>query len=479
MCEGSYPYYSGGVSSWVHMLINEMKDVEFCISAIVVDREHGGKFKYPMPPNLTSINEIYLMDSDFVREKKKQRLTTLQKEAFRSFVMGKDVNWNEIFNFFGQGDISVNGLLMGNDIYDIIYEFYRENYDRLPFTDFLWTYRSMMLPICLLLKNELPKADIYHSASAGYSGVLACMAKHLYKKPTIMTEHGIYTREREEDIIKSPDFNGLYKDIWIEHFYKLSSCAYKNCDQVISLFEGAREIQIELGCDPNKTRVIPNGVDETKFESIPQKTDDSEINLGIVARVTPIKDIKTLINAYAAAVERVPNITLYIMGGADQDYEDYFEECQELARNLHLNRVKFTGNINVPDYIGKMDIIILTSISEGQPFSLLEAMASGKPCIATRVGCCEELLYGKRSGAPHCGIITPIMSVAHISSAIVDLATNPEKRKAFGETARQRVLDEYRKENLISVYKNLYAKMLSNNLAKNGRETKYNGGNRI
>ena len=471
LCEGSYPYTTGGVSSWVHMLITEMKDVEFCISAIVVDREHGGRFKYPMLPNLTSINEIYLMDSDFIKENRKsKKLTKVQKEAFRSFVMGQNIDWKNIFDFFGQGDISVNDLLMGTDIYDIIYEFYVSNYDRLPFTDFLWTYRSMLLPICLLLKNELPQADIYHSASAGYSGVIASMAKYLLGKPTLMTEHGIYTREREEDIIKSPEFNGLYKDIWIEHFYKLSGCAYKTCDKVVSLFEGAREIQIELGCDANKTLVIPNGVDENRFSNLAQKIVESEIFLGIVARVTPIKDIKTLINAYAAAQERVPNITLYIMGGAEEDSQDYFEECEELAKTLRLTKVHFTGNINVNDYLGKMDIIILTSISEGQPISILEAMSAGKPCIATRVGCCQELLYGTDPDDLPCGIITPIMSVAHISNAIVELAIDPERRKLYGERGRQRVLDKYRKENLISVYKNLYSEMHNDYLVKNKRE---------
>ena len=461
MCEGSYPYVTGGVSSWVHMLINSMKDIEFCISAIVVDRQHGGKFKYNFPSNLTEIHEIYLQDSDFVKMDKKYRLSKIQREAFHSFVMGKDTDWETIFEFFAQEDISVNSLIMGTELYDIIKEYYQSHYERLPFTDFLWTYRSMFLPICLLLKNKLPYADLYHTASAGYSGILASMAKALYGKPMLMTEHGIYTREREEDIIRSPEFNGLYKDMWIEHFYKLSECAYEHADKVISLFEGARSLQIELGCSPEKTLVIPNGVEPAFFDGAPKKDEnDKEINLGLIARIATIKDIKTLINSYAAAQERVPNITLYIMGSPEEDSIPYYEECQDLVESLGLKKVIFTGNINVYDYIKKMDMIILTSISEGQPMVLLEAMSAERACIATRVGCCEELLWGKTADEEQCGLITPIMSVGQISNAIVELARDAEKRKQFGAVGRQRIETDYRKDDVIRRYRQLYQNMV-------------------
>jgi len=414
-----------------------------------------------MPPNLTQINEIYLQDDDYVSVERKLKLTKRQREAFRSFVMGNDVDWQTIFEFFGRNEIPANDLLMGPDILDIITEYYYANYARLPYTDFLWTYRSMMLPICLLLKNELPVADVYHSTCAGYSGVLAAMAKCLRNKPALLTEHGIYTREREEDIIRTEDFNGLYKDIWIEHFYKLAGCAYKYCDKVISLFEGARSLQVELGCGESKTMVVPNGVVPDRFDKAPGKINNNEINLGILARVSPIKDIKTLINSYASAHESVPNLHLYIMGGADDDNPEYNEECIELTKTLDLKQVHFTGNIDVMEYIGKMDMIILTSISEGQPIAILEGMSARKPCITTKVGCCEELLLGKdpESDAP-CGIITPIMSVTNIANAIVELALNEQKRRLYGAVGRERIERSYQRNDLIENYRNIYTNIV-------------------
>ncbi len=459
ICEASYPYVTGGVSSWVQMLITSMPEHEFCVLSIVVDRAHGGNFKYTLPDNLKEIHEIYLQDDDYVRKGKRQKLSRAHREAFRSFVLGEDIDWHGLFRYFYGNDISVNALLMGAEMYDIIKVIYFERYNRLPFSDFLWTYRSMLLPMCLLLKNKLPEADIYHSASTGYAGALACMAKLMKKRPAIITEHGIYTREREEDIIRSPDFNGLYKDLWIEHFYKLSGCAYKYADRVISLFENARSLQLDLGCSEEKTLVIPNGVTPEMFDDAPVREEDGAVVLGIVARIAPIKDIKTLINSYAAAKSRVSNLKLYIMGGVEADYEEYYDECKDLVNNLGLTDVSFTGNIDVLEYMGKLDIIILTSISEGQPLSLLEAMSARKPCIATRVGDCEGILLGGRPDDAPCGIITSIMSVEQISNAIVALARDKERRTRYGEEGRRRVEERYQRQMVIDRYKNLYKEL--------------------
>lgn len=457
ICEGCYPYVTGGVSSWVQMLMSSLPEIEFNILSIVVDREHGGKFKYKFPDNMTSITELYLQDNDYVRSSKKLYMSKKERAAFKSFVMGNEIDWPTLFDFFHKNDVSLNSLLLGPDIMEIIKEFYDLNYYELPFTDFLWTYRSMMLPICTIFKNKLPKADIYHSSSTGYAGILACMAKYIHKKPAIITEHGIYTREREEDIIRASFVTGSYKDIWISHFYKLSDFTYSYCDKIISLFENARNLQIELGCDKNKTLVIPNGVNPYRFDrqEIRDESDNS-INLGIIARIAPIKDIKTLINSFAAAKLRVPELKLYIMGGYEKDDEEYNDECLGLVKNLELEDVYFLGNVNVEEYMGKMDIVILTSISEGQPISILEAMSARKPCIATKVGNCEELLRGQNEGDKPCGIITQIMSVGSISDAIVELATDKQKRLEYGHTGRERIEEKYIITDVIDKYRNLY-----------------------
>ena len=154
-----------------------------------------------------------------------------------------------------------------------------------------------------------------------------------------------------------------------------------------SLYEHARGLQVELDCPVEKTMVTPNGIQEERFRNLPGKTkeDEGRINIGAVLRVTPIKDVKTMIQAFGFAWEREPSLKLWIMGPWEEDQE-YARECFELVETLGLKDVVFTGRIDVREYLGRMDMTILTSISEGQPLTILEGFAAHKPAIATDEG---------------------------------------------------------------------------------------------
>ena len=106
-------------------------------------------------------------------------------------------------------------------------------------------------------------------------------------------------------------------------------------------------------------------------------------------RVTPIKDVKTMIQAFSFAKKRVPALKLWIMGPCDED-EEYAEECFDLVETLHVADVVFTGRVNVREYLGRMDVTILTSISEGQPLTILESFAVHKPMWGTAGNCCMD-----------------------------------------------------------------------------------------
>ena len=158
----------------------------------------------------------------------------------------------------------------------------------------------------------------------------------------------------------------------------MSSLAYERADLVTSLYERARELQVDLGCPMEKTMVTPNGVAVETLRNLPGKTpeDEGRINIGAILRVTPIKDVKTMIQAFAFAREREPRLKLWIMGPCDEDRE-YAGECFEQVEALELGEdVVFTGRIDVKDYLGRMDMTILTSISEGQPLTILESFAA-------------------------------------------------------------------------------------------------------
>ncbi len=211
----------------------------------------------------------------------------------------------------------------------------------------------------------------------------------LIKKPFILSEHGIYTREREEEIIRADWVKNYYKDIWIKYFKNFSRCAYEHASKVTSLFTVNRELQLELGCPKSKMLTIPNGIDTIRFEALKAIEHEGQVNIGAIVRVVPIKDIKTLLQAFRIVKNEVENAVLYVMGPYEESKE-YYEECLRMVEYLELTDVHFTGRIDIMKYLGRMDFLALTSISEGQPLAVMEGMAAKKAFVTTNVGACEN-----------------------------------------------------------------------------------------
>ncbi len=460
VAEGCYPYVVGGVSSWIHSIINSFPEYDFIVLAIVANRSMRGKFAYNLPDNVAEVREVYLEDEDWVKRsigKKRLRLGKKEYDALRSLLMNRNVEWDTLFDLFSKKELSLNRLLMGNDFFKAVLECYQIRYPEVVFSDFLWTMRSIYLPLFLILKADLPKADVYHCVATGYAGVLGSMAKKRFGSRLIISEHGIYTREREEELIRAQWVTGIYKNIWIEQFKKMSMLAYARADRVTSLYAHAKELQIELGCPEEKIAITPNGIDAKRFANYEPNPDFEAdmIHVGAVLRVTPIKDVKTMIQAFHFAKMDVPKLKLWIMGPTDED-EEYAKECFEMVELLKLQDVVFTGRVDVTKYVGGMDMTILTSISEGQPLTILESYAAKKPVIATDVGNCRGLIYGEGDSFGEAGILTHIMNVEEIRDAIKDLAVHPKKRRQMGENGYKRLQARYLVEDMKKTYQQFY-----------------------
>ena len=460
IAEGCYPYAVGGVSSWVHSLINSFSNMEVILLTVVANRSQRGKFAYELPENVTQVYEVYLEDKEWLGSKeagKSISLSNKEREALRALLLDEDSDyWPTLLRLF-QKSFSVDKFLMGAEFFRVAQDCYEKKYNHLTFSDFLWTLRSIYLPLFLTMKTDVPKADVYHCVATGYSGILGSMGKIKNGGRLIISEHGIYTREREEDIIKAKWVANIYKNLWIEQFRKMSRLAYAQADIVTSLYEHARKLQIELGCPPEKTQVTPNGINAARLADIPGKCPEDEpfISVGAVLRVTPIKDVKTMIQAFGFAKKKQPRLKLWIMGPWEEDQE-YAEECFEMVKALGLTDVEFTGRVDIREYLGRMDMTILTSISEGQPLTILESYAAKKPVIATDVGNCRGLIYGEDDDFGEAGILTHIMNVKEIAEAMTDLAANRAMRRRMGESGYKRLMSKYTIEKMKATYEEIY-----------------------
>ena len=459
IAEGCYPYVAGGVSVWLQNLMTALRQHEFIIVAIGADSTQKNNYKFPIPDNVRIEREVFLDGILKARGRwgKKITLTGPEEELMRGLLSGGAFNAKTLFAMSRNGRIqNAVSFLLSRNFYDIAADVCAKQFPNAPFSDFYWNARSMVLPLFFLInQNILPEADLYHSVSAGYAGILGAMAGFCYRKPFILTEHGIYTREREEEIIISKWVLPEFKDLWIRYFYSISKTAYDAADKVITLFERNRDIQIFIGCKPEKTAVIPNGVDTEAFAGVPPAASPVP-TIGAVVRMAPIKDVKTLIQAFHIVKARLPDSRLLVLGPTD-DNAEYYKECVDLAEDLKIKDITFTGRVNVAEALREVHVVALTSISEGQPLALLEAMAAGRPCVATDVGCCRELLEDS-DGLGAAGIIAPIMQPEKIARALTDILLLPDKGAAMGKNGQARVREHYNNTRWLEDYEDLYTR---------------------
>lgn len=455
--EGSYPYVYGGVSSWTHQYIQAMPNVEFILWCVGAKASDKGRYKYQLPENVIEVHEVFLDDALRVKMKKKKvagtEVTDDQKEELKKLFEGKKLNWDLLFQLFQNQQMNPVEMLMSPIFLDLLMKICEEQFPYVSFAEYFHTVRSMMLPELYLLTQHVPQADIYHATATGYSGLLGSLGKWKYAKPFILTEHGIYTREREEEILRADWVLPFFRQQWIDLFYLFSDCAYAHADYVTALFARANQVQQELGCDSQKLRVTPNGVHLEEFSQICPKKENGWIDIGAVVRIAKIKDIKTMIYSFAELKTELPRVRLHILG--DVDDQDYFLVCQQLVEQLGVEDIYFQGVVDVSKYMETLDFTILTSISEGQPLAVLESFAAGRACVTTDVGCCRELILGEDEFGP-AGICVPPMDKERIFQAMRELCINPVKREQMGQAGKARVMKYYTHEISMERYRQLY-----------------------
>ncbi|TXC76145.1 glycosyltransferase, partial [Metabacillus litoralis] len=178
-------------------------------------------------------------------------------------------------------------------------------------------------------------------------------------------------------------------------------------------------------------------------------------HVGGIVRVVPIKDIKTMLQSFAIVQQEIPHSYFYIIGPTNED-QDYYEECLDLVENLELKNVIFTGETDVKKYLEFLDVLVLSSISEGQPLVILEGLAMGIPYVSTDVGSCSELLLGANDPYGRAGSVVPVMHFHLLAQEIINLLINKNKRIEYGQNGRNRLIDYYSLALMVRRYNECY-----------------------
>lgn len=490
LLEGTYPYIRGGVSSWVHQMIKGLPEYNFYLVFLGGEEGTYGEKVYELPENVVGIQLNYLLQKP---NNKKPRPRSGNHYAFYLWqeILGyfqdtqspltNDLLQNMLDNLNVKKKLTVDDFLYSEASWKVITEIYEKLDGSHSFVDFFWTFRNIYAPLFELTKiaRELPECKLYHSISTGYAGFLGALCHQKSKKPYILTEHGIYTKERKIDLSQAswiPNRHSAFdasihkkmemtRGIWIRFFEQLGITAYHHADKIIALYDGNRKRQIIDGAPAKKTNIIVNGINYDHFiEAYELRPLTPPKVVGLIGRVVPIKDIKTFIRSMRVAINRDHKLEGWIIGPADEDIE-YYEECKTLVESLSLTgKIKFLGMQNVKEILPKIGVVILTSISEAQPLVLLESMAAGIPCIATEVGSCREIIYGmsdddKALGS--CGEIIQIASPNSTADAINFILSDTVNWKKMGDIGRKRVKKYYVENMMYESYKKIYSEGIS------------------
>lgn len=491
LLEGTYPFVRGGVSSWIHQILTGIDELSFSLVFVGGRRDGYGPPQYDLPDNVVHLETHYLEDA-LGRERPRTRdydpallepvrelLDYLTESDRDPHTAGKKAIDQLLCSLGEPEGLSLDHFLFGVPTW----QFIRERHMRdatAPFLDYFWTLRMMHGPVFQLARiaREAPRARVYHSVSTGYAGLLGSFLSRRRGRRLILSEHGIYTKERKIELnqadwldkLRAPrgpserEEGARIRKLWIRFFEGLGRLTYRSADPIISLYSGARERQHQDGADPARTQVISNGVDVARFrEAFERRPRRPPHVIGLVGRLVPIKDIKTFLQAMRIVVSHVADAEALIVGSSEED-PAYAAECVTLVRSLGISeRVHFLGHREVAEVFPRLGLLMLTSISEAQPLAVLEAFASGVPCITTDVGACREQIEGrtpddKKLGSA--GRVVPFADAEALALAAVELLRDEDAWHRCQRAARDRVTRHYTEKAMLGVYRELYLKAM-------------------
>lgn len=273
---------------------------------------------------------------------------------------------------------------------------FRPRYIDLSFFPYRWRkyylqMSTMILSVIYLVLSKRIRFDIIHAHFVYRPGYLAVILGKIFGKPTVITAHG-------SDIHQNLNTEKGNRTLRERTLFSLRSCW-----KIITVSNYLKTRMIEEGIDENKIFVIPCGFSEEIF--YPKNKDEMRRKLSLpmgediimyVGNLEKIKGIDILINAYAL-IKSMNKVKLLIIGDGSQK--------EELINRIRKNKLEesvlllgYKNRLEVSEYINASDIVVVSSRNEGRSLVAVEAIACGKPVVASRVGGISEVINDEKIG---------------------------------------------------------------------------------
>lgn len=485
--EGSYPYSGGGVSTWSHDLCKELNGkIDYIIFTLT--GSPNTTLHYELPDNVKKIVQIPLWGTEdpvsYYDSKrpysshinKKNHTTTDNIEQlflpiFKDFIEGILDPINSVkkspqviygmwkyFQHFDYKRTMTHALLweyFRDRVYDHYIELYHHSNSDIPHLidvtfGMRWFYHFLM-PVAA----NIPRVDLTHSTLAGFPSIPSIVLKYEYGTPSLITDHGVFIRERHINI-SSSDFPFFSKKLLLDFSTMITTSVYESADQILPVSTFNKTWEVLFGGEDEKIKVINNGIDPSFF--IPKPKPARTRNIPTVVAVNHIfalKDIETMIRSCSIVRETIPDVQFKVYGSLTVDKE-YVKKCRKLIKELDVEaNFDLAGFHPNPQQIyNEGDLYLLTSISESLPYTIMEAMSCARPVVATDVGGVSEIV-GEN------GILCQPRNPQEIANAVIKLLKDDDLRIRMGRASRDQITLKFTKNKSINSYLETYLEHFS------------------
>jgi glycosyltransferase involved in cell wall biosynthesis len=230
---------------------------------------------------------------------------------------------------------------------------------------------------------------------------------------------------------------------------RVCTSAYQQADVIAPVNVFNRRWEVNGGADPDRIRTVYNGVDPEVF--VPSPDEPAAPTIGWVGRIDPLKDVETLVRAFAIVRQRVPDARLRLFGPTPAGNEGYAETIHTVVAETGTgDAVSFDGPVRpVTSAYHASTVVALSSISEGLPYTVMEAMMCGRATVSTDVGGVAEV-------AGDGGLIVPPRNPQALADALIRMLENDALRLDLGRRARRRAMDMFRLPTMLANFQDIY-----------------------
>lgn len=493
LTEGGYPYATGEARLWCDRLVRGLPQHEFEIYALSRSAEQE-RARVPLPEHVTRVRTAPLWapadDGRTYSRRERRRFVDCFKELVQGICTGEAQP-------FAAGLYGLAGLareqggmyaaLRSESAVRALESACRapgaartvqsaQVADLLEFVDEL---EVMLRPLSLDWYEEnaqagggLGEADICHATAGGVAALPGLLAKRFFGVPLLVTEYGVQLRAHylaQLDTRGEPGTRPAVRALLAAFHLRLATEIYARADFLTPGNAHARRWQERCGATRERLRTVHPGMEADRFATVGEAADCGDPDTLVwVGRAEPAKDLIALLHAFAEVRRAAPATRLRIFATAV--VPDYLAGCRALAAQLFPdeaadsvtvgeNPVTFEeiGGPEAPttaEAYGAGRVVVLSSVIEGFPVTLAEAMLCGRATVSTDVGAVCEVIGGT-------GLVVPPRNPRALAEACLSLLRDPERAQRLGAAARARALELFTVEQNVAAFQEIYLRLLA------------------